>query len=224
MIKDNLLKKSLYISIFFHFAVLIPWPGFSNLRTKFKEDTAESPAIFAYKIKDENIFEQNSPNELQQDVKEDELEDKIKDAPTEDDIMVDSEKFPDFKVIESQENVFRIEEDQVVSLSENINAEIIPESMLNYYNAIREEIKKKAFYYKPRFQGKGAVRVLFGIDSDGILQGIMVDDNKSTRYNILRNAALKSVKHAAPFPPFPIELKNDFITCSITIEFELGGR
>jgi len=217
MIKDNLFKRSLCISIFIHFAILIPWGG-SSLRTKFKENSTSSPILVAYEIKDKNVIEHNQPEKTDKKVKKEDSK------QTEKKVVAKPEETPNSEVASVRKNLYQVEENQIVSLSENVNAETIPESVLNYYNAVREEIKKKAFYYKPRFKGRGAVTVLFGISSDGILQSIMIDENNSAKYEVLRNAAFKSVKYAAPFPPFPEELKNDAITCSITIEFELGGR
>ncbi len=218
MIKDNLLKRSLCISIFLHFAIFIPWGGSSSLRTKSQESSTSSPVLVAYEIKDKNIIEQNKSKKVDKKVKEEDSK------QTEEKVVVNREEIPDSKVTEVKKNSYQVKENQIVSLSDNVNAETVPEAVLDYYNAVREEIKKKAFYYKPRFKGSGAVTILFGISSDGILRSIMIDENNSTKYGALRNAAFKSVKYAAPFPSFPEELKSNAITCSITIEFELGGK
>ncbi len=222
MIKDSVVKRSFFISLFLHIAILIPWPGFSLIHVIKKEEHRIQPVIVAYKIKENEKIEilkqkQNlkPKDEASVNVKYDIPSEKAKINP-------DPKKIED-DVIYQEKEVYTVKEDEVVSLSEDVNYEIIPESVLNYYSSIREEIRKKALYYKPRFKGRGAVTLLFNIASDGVLQTLSIDTAKSTTVDILQKSAVKSVEYASPFPHFPVELKNDYITFSITIEFELGG-
>ena len=220
MIKDDIIKKALFISLFFHCAILTPWPGFSFLKQKFDKREKSYPLLVSYKIEENSPIEVRMKEQEKIESESRQLDLEPKEAVPE---YIFEQADPDSKMSEIVQEQYEVKDNQIVSLTENANSEIIPESVLNYYAAIREEIKKKAFYYKPRFKGQGSVTILFGIASDGVMQTVAVDNEKSTDFDILRNAALKSIKYASPFPPFPEELKNDFITFSITIEFALDG-
>ena len=216
MIKDNIIKKSFFISILFHFALLTPWGGIFNFKSDQSRPLSVEPVVVSYKISNQEKIEVKH-------VKFSKEPKKIKDKDLE---REPSEDLKENVVVEretTEQDTYLIKEDEVVSLSGNIDSDIVPEVLIEYYSSIREEIKKKAFYYKPS-EGRGAVTVIFGIDSKGLLKKLAIDDVRSTNRVNLRAAALKSIKHAAPFSPFPPELKNNIITFSITIEFALGSN
>ncbi|MDD5614120.1 MAG: TonB family protein [Candidatus Omnitrophica bacterium] len=220
MIRDNLLKKSLFISIFFHSVLIMPWKGFNFTGREYDDRFNNDPILVAYKISKEESIKYQQPElkrqEVSVDTKQEQIEAEVKDAFVADNNFLSSEREA------YQQDFYTFDENQVVSLSSKMDSEDIPKSVLDYYSSIREEIKKRAFYYKPQ-EGIGAVTVIFGIDSGGIIRNLVVDELRSTDRKALRSAALKSVKQASPFAHFPDEIKSDFITFSITIEFELGN-
>ncbi len=216
MIRDNLIKRSFFISLLFHFTFLIPWKGIFSIKPDKSRSLGAEPVVVSYKISNKEEVEIQKvevPKEFEK-IKNKDLE-REPSKDLEDNIVLEKE--------EHEQASYLIEEDEVVSLSGKIDSRIVPAVLIEYYRSIREEIKKKAFYYKPS-QGRGAVTVLFGINSKGLLEKIIIDDIRSTNQKNLRTAALNSVKHAAPFSPFPSELKNNIITFSITIEFALGSN
>ncbi|MDP8253529.1 MAG: TonB family protein [Candidatus Kaelpia aquatica] len=215
MIRDNIIKRSFFISFMLHFAFLIPWRGIFSIKPNENRTLGAEPVVVSYEISNREKVE----------IQKVEVPKKDENTKAEDLERESSEDFKDDVVPEEEHEQasYLIEEDEVVSLSGKMDGREVPAVLIEYYSSIREEIKKKAFYYKPN-KGRGAVTVLFGIDSKGLLKKLAIDDIRSTNQKTLRAAALDSVKHAAPFPPFPPELKNNIITFSITIEFALGSN
>ncbi|MDP8216941.1 MAG: energy transducer TonB [Candidatus Kaelpia imicola] len=217
MIRDNLIKRALFVSLLFHFALLVPWRGISLIKPNKNRVSGAEPVVVSYKISNKKEVEIQKVEVLKRDQKAEAKDSERKpfEGLKDDITLVEKEKH--------EQSSYLIEEDEIVSLSGKMNSHVVPAILIEYYSSIREEIKKKAFYYKP-VQGRGAVTVLFGIDSKGLLKRLTIDDIRSTNQKNLRTAALNSVKHAAPFSPFPPELKNSIITFSITIEFALGSN
>ncbi len=89
---------------------------------------------------------------------------------------------------------------------------------MNYYDSVREKIKKEvALSYTSRQGGK--VSVTFTIDQKGTLLNLSASDT-TTHNQRLDSLALESVKKAAPFAKFPKELsKFDSLTFNIFIIF-----
>lgn len=77
---------------------------------------------------------------------------------------------------------------------------------LNYYDMIREKIRKNAFeLYRSRENGR--VIIDFVLDSKGSLVDIKVKIEGSSNSRYLKQVALKSVYRSLPFPDFPEALK-----------------
>lgn len=236
MIKDTTFEKALAISLTLHILILTPWPGLRVLRPKIYSSQKVWPEIvvYNYKIKEDAFRTEHLPQLPQEKA---ELQDKpvleSKFSPQKKFSRTSESKKTDIKpkkieVHPGPQNSIdeqgEVKKDEIVSLSGNLKTESISQAVLNYYRAIREEIKKRAYYYKPHVQGKGIVTVLFTLSRDGVLRELAIDNKSSTAQEVFQRAALKSVKYASPFPPFPPELKNDYITFSITIEFNLRGK
>lgn len=236
MIKEDAFKRSLFISVFLHLVLFLPWPNLIHFRQEFREEKASQPPIIvAYKISMEELKLNETKEQMQveeQEAKEEregkvEREESVALAEKEVE-ETEEEMEKEQELIEGERQVYHYLEELdgsrgVVDLSEVASTAHVPEAVLDYYNAIREEIRKKAFYYKPRLRGYASVTVLFTLSSDGMLQALEIDEASSVGTKIFRESALRSVKYAAPFPPFPPELKDDRITFSITIEFDLRG-
>ena len=91
----------------------------------------------------------------------------------------------------------------------------------NYYQAIREKIRKYAYYNYKKLQ-EGEVFLSFSLTSDGQLLDAKVNVGKSSKNEYLREIALKSVTDAAPYPEFPAKLKNNNkLSFNVIISFEL---
>ncbi len=241
MIKDTTFEKALVISLTVHLLILAPWPGLQFLKHKFHNQQKISPEIVVYKLgeKNEVKIEKGSGKKIEKNrenkqkppcsVKSSQQTSihEVKKIKRQEDKNPRNEvkklkvhSGPQLPKVENRE----VKTQQVVSLSGKLEGKTLSPSILDYYRAIREEIKRRAYYYKPPVQGNGAVTVLFTLSRDGVLRELAVDNSTSTNREIFRQAALKSVKYASPFPPFPPELKEDYITFSITIEFNLTKR
>ena len=96
-----------------------------------------------------------------------------------------------------------------------------------YIDKFRRSIERIGNLYYPaeaRRQGIfGAIRLMVAIDRNGRVVDIKV--LKSSGKKILDDAALRSVKNAAPFDPFPPEIKRDTDILEIvrTWKFEKGA-
>ncbi len=93
---------------------------------------------------------------------------------------------------------------------------------LDYYREIREKIRKYAILNYPANFVEGEVYLTFTIDSAGSLKELSIVDFKSTEEFSLREAGLRSVKEASPFPSFPEGLTKKNLTFHIIISFELS--
>lgn len=89
---------------------------------------------------------------------------------------------------------------------------------VNYYENIREKIRKNAYvYYQEDFSGK--VSLSFVLDNKGRLIQVETEDRQVSYY--LRTIALKSIEEASPFPEFPPELeKYKTLAFKLTIHFK----
>ncbi|MCX5657611.1 MAG: TonB family protein [Candidatus Omnitrophica bacterium] len=92
---------------------------------------------------------------------------------------------------------------------------------LDYYRAIREKIKISAHRHKPAFFNPGEVYIFFILDKQGELRRLKVIDSKSDPNTVLREAAMRSVEDASPFPLFPQGLNREQISFNIIIAFEI---
>jgi TonB family protein len=77
---------------------------------------------------------------------------------------------------------------------------------MDYYKLIREKIRKNAYYYY-NTNSKGEVSVHFAVANNGRVDSLLLNDASTLSRN-LKDIAIKSVRDAAPFPPFPPELQD----------------
>ena len=94
---------------------------------------------------------------------------------------------------------------------------------MNYYRLIREKIRKNTYsYYKN--DDKGKVFLNFVVLKSGELQSLFLGPD-SVASSSLKEITLASVKNAAPFPPFPEELKSyAHLKFSIPIYFKAASE
>lgn len=93
-------------------------------------------------------------------------------------------------------------------------------SYIRYYQLVREQIKRSAYRaYAGRERGQMALT--FVLRSDGALDGIWIDEPKSSRSDYLRSIAVRSIREAAPFPRFSEELSGfSQLSFNVSITFE----
>lgn len=91
----------------------------------------------------------------------------------------------------------------------------------DYYQYLRGCIKQSISYPYP-FQ-EGEVVVSFTLLRDGSLQEVAVLKNLSVNNAYLCYAAVKAVKDASPFKPFPEDLHIEKILFQIPISFEISN-
>lgn len=93
-------------------------------------------------------------------------------------------------------------------------------SYINYYQLVREKIRRAAYYNYARTE-TGEVYLSFVISSEGYLKDVRLVDEKSSTNQYLRDIALRSVKDASPFPNFPKELDYLRLSFNVIISFEI---
>jgi len=98
-----------------------------------------------------------------------------------------------------------------------------PDPLTLYAQAVREKIEAKKSYpnFAKRSGQQGTVIVKFSLTRSGVLT-ITPELRKSSRYPVLNKAAIKAVTDAAPFPEFFEGIKQNDLTFSIPVLFQLG--
>ncbi len=95
------------------------------------------------------------------------------------------------------------------------------DALQNFARAVRRKIESSKKYpvsaQTAEIEGRAGVRMT--IMKDGRLKKVEI--MKSSGYEILDRAALKSVRDAAPFPPIPQKVKRDELEMSITLVFKI---
>jgi TonB family protein len=93
-------------------------------------------------------------------------------------------------------------------------------SYLNYYQIVREKIKRAAYQNYMRTE-TGEVYLTFTISNPGYLGQVRIIEEKSSGSSYLNSVALKSIKDASPFPTFPKELDYPELSFNVVISFEI---
>lgn len=98
------------------------------------------------------------------------------------------------------------------------------EAYLDYCRALRKKIYNYA-YKNYRYLKTGEVNLYFRLKNNGKLIATEVNQSRSKASNDLITAAVKAVKQAAPFSPFPNSLQdNPYLDFEIRIGFELENQ
>ena len=91
---------------------------------------------------------------------------------------------------------------------------------INYYQLIREKIRKRLKENYRSYYNEGEARIVFTLTSDGSLVSSAIDGSGSTKDKVLRGIAIESVRDASPFPPFPKALNLPRMSFSVSILFK----
>ncbi|PIQ84532.1 MAG: hypothetical protein COV75_01810 [Candidatus Omnitrophica bacterium CG11_big_fil_rev_8_21_14_0_20_63_9] len=113
----------------------------------------------------------------------------------------------------------------VIDLTNLVDASRGDPVLLSYFGAIREQIQQAA-NHRPWLTGEtaqGLVYVSFILSSSGAVQGISIVADRSVSSDQLRDVAVKIVKTAAPFLPFPPSMTDPQKTIVVPLEFLLGS-
>lgn len=93
-------------------------------------------------------------------------------------------------------------------------------SYINYYQLVREKIRRAAYHNYIRSE-TGEVFLSFVISKEGQLKESKLQEEKSAKSGYLKKIALQSIQDALPFPAFPAELDYPQLTFNVIISFEL---
>ena len=200
MFRNISLKTALAVSLSMHLVILTPWSylNFDNA----EQDNAQIEVTYILnELEKEELDEivENLPRKY--DLEKKELaESPGKEPPA------PSEKPQEAPVKEDQ----YVEEERAREL----------EGYIAYYELIREKIKKRVAKHYKRPNRRGRVDVLFKLDKTGALKELRIAGGEIAEGDTLARIALKSVRAAAPFPPFPDALKKDELTFSVFVIFK----
>ena len=98
--------------------------------------------------------------------------------------------------------------------------------LLSYFSAIREQIQETANEHAWLPKGattQGTICVGFIVNRLGQIQSASIIAERSSPSPLLRDVALRIIKSAAPFPPFPPSFQDSSKAILIPIEFVLGS-
>ena len=113
----------------------------------------------------------------------------------------------------------------IVDLTNLVDAARGDPVLLSYFSAIREQIQRMA-NGRAWLTGQpieGLVYVSFVLSAGGEIRGITIVSDRSSNSPPLQDIALRIVKSAAPFPPFPPSVGDSSKTIVVPLEFLLGG-
>jgi len=99
-------------------------------------------------------------------------------------------------------------------------AKIDNPSYINYYQIVREKIRRSAYQNFTRNE-TGEVYISFIISNDGLIKDVRLVGEKTSANDYLKDIALRSVNDASPFPNFPKELDYPQLSFNIIISFEI---
>lgn len=113
----------------------------------------------------------------------------------------------------------------VIDLTSLVDAARGDPVLLSYFSAIREQIQLTANRrtWLVGEAGKGLIYVSFTLTSTGSVRSIDIVTERSEASATLQDVALRIVKSAAPFPPFPPSMTDPSKTIVVPLEFLTGS-
>lgn len=203
MFSDKTLKIALLVSIIGHSLLLYRMPGFARILPYKK--TKNYPQVVHYELK------KDLPAKLL-----------IKEKKTQFKVDIRKEREQPIKKRESLRKVTPEQKERITLQSEEILKKASEEKSLylDYYQTIREMIRRIANHNYYKSSNVGEVFLSFILGSDGDLKDIELVNNKSSSDRDLIKIAFNSVKKASPFPPFPKDLNQRHLSFNVIISFE----
>lgn len=93
-------------------------------------------------------------------------------------------------------------------------------SYVSYYNLVREKIRRAA-YQNYSHAETGEVYLAFVVSKIGALNTVKLIEERSSGNIYLREVALRSIREAAPFPPFSKDLDYPQLSFNVIISFTI---
>ncbi|NQT23113.1 MAG: energy transducer TonB [Candidatus Omnitrophica bacterium] len=196
MLSNHIIRMALLISLSVHAIALSPWKSFYVTRDR--EDISQNIEVYYVvpKERDSKLLET-----LPQICDVEKKETKFSKSETKDDFFTTSGI-----------------EDSITSVNKELSNNL--EEYIQYYELIREKIRKEASDTYKYGNNEGEVGVSFEVDSAGIIKKISHIPRSHSADNRLVNLALESVEKSSPFPAFPKTFKKDSLTFNLTVVFE----
>ena len=112
----------------------------------------------------------------------------------------------------------------VVDLTNLVDASRGNPVLLSYFSAIRDQIQQAAnrTTWLSGASSEGLVYISFTLSASGAIQKVTVVSERSVAAQPLQEAAIRIVRAAAPFPPFPPSMAEPNKTVVVPLEFLLG--
>lgn len=207
----NYYIPALVISILFHTFLITGLPDklYKTKEPDKKEEKTKSREISMLPVK---IKKMTKPqNDLPQ---------QKKPLPYVDDVMRDLVKNKSISPLEKPQILAKNTKKVVFSDTLHIEKSLKKNpAYMDYYRLIREKIRSYTYRYYQN-EDNGEIFLNFVVLKDGQLQNLFLGP-ESVASLMLKENALQSVKDAAPFPPFPEELKTyTHLKFSISIYFK----
>jgi len=198
-------KVALVVSLSVHSIFLSAGKFFSNKTLESKENKVEITYLLTETVREkipERIIE-NLPEKYDLEKKKTEEKNQPKKDTPDEVIKESAHEAP-------AEKVAYLEEEALKQL----------ENYIQYYELIRERIKKHVAAKYRDSRSEGSVDVTFVVNRRGELEKLQLDQKNSTKDPRLVKTALKSIKDASPFPVFPESLDKQELVFSIAIVFK----
>lgn len=225
MLKDKTLIAALFISGLGHGAFVMQNPGFITF-----SNTAKNQKIEVSYIKKRQVIEKVIKTEAPKQGLARSISSKIGLSNSTPPPFIDKSDF--FKT--TNKNVLpelsvskpAINKPDVVAIRKKITLppvdmdKINNASYINYYQLVREKIRRAAYQNYSRTD-TGEVYLSFIIANDGELKETRIVEDKSSSNPYLRETALRSIKEASLFPSFPKELNYSNLSFTVAISFEI---
>lgn len=213
MLLDNSMRAALLISMIFHAIIFLPFPQFKRGLIKEPSPALKITYLVPKKAPPKETSLREEPvTKVTKQVKSEIPEVKIK---------PDSSYKAEDKPIKKTVSVAK-------PVGKDIKIEIPPELpkekealYLNYYQSIREKIRRLVLKNYPQFIACGEVCLYFVLLPEGRLKEIKVVEQRSSQNGLLKEIAKKSVQQAAPFASFPEDLSQPQLSFNVIISFEL---
>jgi TonB family protein len=204
---NPMLRNALIISIIVHLLIISPLYGFVIFR---EAADVNKPIVVDYVVfKDPKEIDIRNPALAPQKLRE------SKKAEVRQDVRLksgtynaDSAKSPHKTAPASS------------SLAQKTEAKIrATKDYVSYYQLIRQKIRSCLKNHYGTQYMEGDVRLVFVLKSDGSLISARVDEDSSSANEALFDIAVKSVREASPFAPFPKALSLPKMTFELAVTF-----
>ena len=191
MLNDPIFRIALGVSLSLHFAV-VSWGSFS-LPKPFEKDAEKIEITYLkFEVPEEKTL-QNVPREY--DIEKKELKTKAS-KNRQETVSTNQGALPAENYLKKEE-LERLEE------------------YIQYYELLRERIKQSVATYYRNERKEGGAEAVFTLKRTGSMESLTISCDSEQ----LGLIAKKSIKNAAPFPPFPEKLESENLTFSIAIVF-----